>query len=40
MKRSLAFLSLAILLGCAAQQTKEQSLVNRALDALRPIGSL
>ena len=34
MKRSLALLSVSVLIGCAAQQTKEQSLVNRALDAL------
>ena len=34
MKRSLALLSASILVACAAQQTKEQTLVNRALDAL------
>ena len=34
MKRSLALLSVSVLLACAAQQTKEQTLVNRAIDAL------
>src|SRR5690349_14900608 len=34
MKRSLAFLSASILLACATPQTKEQTLVNRAIDAL------
>ena len=34
MKRSLAFLSASILLACATPQTKEQSLVNRAVDAM------
>ena len=34
MKRSLALLSASILVACAAQQTKEQTLVNRAIDAL------
>ncbi len=34
MKRSLAFLSVSVLLACATPQTKEQSLVNRALDAM------
>ena len=34
MKRSLAFLSASVLLACATPQTKEQTLVNRAIDAL------
>ena len=34
MKRSLAFLLASVLLACATPQTKEQTLVNRAVDAL------
>jgi len=34
MKRSLAFLFASVLLACATPQTKEQTLVNRAIDAL------
>ena len=34
MKRSLAFLSVSVLIACATPQTKEQSLVNRAVDAM------
>ncbi|MBV9190192.1 MAG: hypothetical protein JOZ85_06895, partial [Betaproteobacteria bacterium] len=34
MKRLLIPLSATVLLACAAQQTKEQSLVNRAIDAM------
>src|SRR5436853_2177503 len=34
MRRSLAFLSASLLLACATPQTKEQTLVNRAIDAL------
>ena len=34
MKRLLALLSASILLACATPQTKEQTLVNRAIDAL------
>ena len=34
MKRSFAFLSASILLACATPQTKEQTLVNRAVDAM------
>src|SRR5437868_14842011 len=34
MKRLLAFLSASILLACATPQPKEQTLVNRAVDAM------
>ena len=34
MKRSLALLSVSVLVACATPQTKEQSLVNRAVDAM------